>query len=48
MAVGPRPTGSWFAHGKEARLWLDRLKLEKEDGELVELILDQDSRVVIL
>ncbi len=34
-------TGSWFAHAKDDRLWLDRLELRLDDGELVILILDQ-------
>lgn len=40
-----RKTGSWFAHAKGDRLWLDRLTLRKEDGEIVECILDANTRV---
>jgi len=29
-----RPTGSWYAHGKNDKLWLRRLKLTKADGEV--------------
>lgn len=36
-------TGSWFAHAKDDRLWLDRLVLKKDDGEIVHLNLDQFS-----
>ncbi len=36
-------TGSWFAHAKEDKLWLDRLELRKDDGELVTLNLDRYS-----
>ncbi len=36
-------TGSWFAHAKGDRLWLDRLELKKDDGELVALNLDRYS-----
>jgi hypothetical protein len=36
-------TGSWFAHAHGDRLWLDRLELRKDDGELVTLNLDQYS-----
>lgn len=43
-----RPTGSWFAHGKNDRLWLQRLRLEKSDGEIVELALDAATRVEIV
>jgi len=41
-------TGSWFAHSKNDRLWLDRLQIRKEDGELTTLNLDDYSRVEIL
>ncbi|MCG8408589.1 MAG: hypothetical protein MI923_25585 [Phycisphaerales bacterium] len=48
ISVASKPTGSWFAHGKNDRLWLKRLRLQKEDGEFVDLILDHDSVVTIL
>ena len=38
-------TGSWFAHSKDRKLWLDRLTLRKDDGEIVVLNLDAYSRV---
>lgn len=34
-------TGSWFAHAKDDQLWLDRLELRLDDGEIVVLNLDQ-------
>ena len=34
-------TGSWSPHAPHDRLWLDRLELRKDDGELVVLNLDQ-------
>ncbi len=34
-------TGSWYAHAKDDQLWLDRLELQRDDGELVILNLDQ-------
>jgi hypothetical protein len=40
-------TGSWFAHSKNDRLWLDRLTLRKEDGEITTLNLDAFSVVRI-
>ena len=43
-----RKTGSWFAHSKDDRLWLDRLEIEKDDGEIVVCNLDQYSRVELL
>ena len=43
-----RKTGSWYAHAKGDRLWLDRLTLRKDDGEIVECILDAYTQVVVL
>ena len=40
-----RPTGSWYAHSKDDRLWLDRLTLRKADGELTTLNLDEFSHI---
>ncbi len=48
MSLGAEPTGSWFAHGKDGRYWLGRLRLRKSDGEITTLALDQNSRVEIL
>ena len=43
-----RQTGSWYAHSKNDRLWLDRLTLAKADGELITLNLDEYSHVEVL
>jgi hypothetical protein len=40
-------TGSWYAHSKDERLWLDRLTLRMDDGEITTLNLDEFSRVEI-
>lgn len=42
-----QPTGSWYAHSQDDRLWLDRLTLRKPDGEIITLNLDDYSRVQI-
>src|SRR5688500_20198805 len=42
-----KQTGSWFAHSKNDKLWLDRLVLRKDDGEMTSLILDDHSRVEV-
>ena len=42
---GQQKTGSWFAHSKDDKLWLDRLELKKDDGEIVVLNLDRNSVV---
>jgi hypothetical protein len=47
-AVEQRKTGSWFAHAKDDRLWLDRLVLRKDDGEIVVCNLDRYSRVDVV
>ena len=43
-----KPTGSWYAHSKNDKLWLDRLKIRKADGELTTLILDEYSHVEVV
>ena len=40
-----KQTGSWFAHSKDDKLWLDRLLIRKDDGELTTLNLDDYSRI---
>ena len=43
-----QPTGSWFAHGKDDRLWLTRLRLRKRDGEVVSLVIDDQTAIAKL
>jgi hypothetical protein len=45
LAFEQAKTGSWYAHARDDRLWLDRLKLKKENGETSILNLDQYSLV---
>jgi len=45
---GQQKTGSWFAHSKDDRLWVDRLEIRKDDGEIVVCNLDQYSRVEVI
>src|SRR3954454_19591916 len=47
MDFRQRQTGSWFAHSKNDKLWLDRLTIRKEDGEIVTLNLDDYSAIEI-
>ena len=42
-----RQTGSWFAHAKNDKLWLDRLVIRKDDGEITTLNLDDYTRIEI-
>ena len=41
-------TGSWFAHAKDDQLWLDRLEVRLDDGEIVVLNLDHYSAIEVL
>jgi hypothetical protein len=43
-----KQTGSWFAHSKDDKLWLDRLVIRKEDGEILTLNLDDYTHLQIL
>ena len=43
-----RKTGSWYAHAKDDKLWLDRLVIEKDDGEIVVCNLDGYTHVELL
>lgn len=40
-----RKTGSWFAHSKDDKLWLDRLEITKDDGEVY--VCNVDAHTVI-
>jgi len=48
VALRQAKTGSWFAHSKHGRLWLDRLEIRRDDGEVVVCNLDRFSRVDML
>ncbi|MFM9959399.1 MAG: hypothetical protein ACKVZJ_15185 [Phycisphaerales bacterium] len=45
VRYGQQKTGSWFAHAKDDKLWLDRLELRRDDGEVVVCNLDRYSVV---
>lgn len=38
-----KPTGSWYAHGQDHKLWLRRLKLRKADGEITLIVVDDQT-----
>ncbi len=42
-----KKTGSWFAHAKDDRLWLDRLTIKKDDGEVCVCNLDSYTHVEV-
>ncbi|MFG0258399.1 MAG: hypothetical protein ACF8GE_10900 [Phycisphaerales bacterium JB043] len=48
LRFGQQKTGSWFAHSRDDKLWIDRLELRTSDGELVVCNLDQYSRVEVI
>jgi hypothetical protein len=43
-----QPSGSWFARNKRNLVWLDRLIVQKPDGEITILNLDEYTVVEIL
>lgn len=48
VRVEQRKTGSWYAHSKDDKLWLDRLVIKKEDGEIVMFNLDSYTHIDVL
>lgn len=38
-------TGAWYAHGRNGKLWISRLRLRKADGELTTLTIDEQTRI---
>lgn len=48
VSIGKGKTGSWFAHGKDNKVWLDRLEIRRDTGEMVVCNLDQYSKVEVL
>lgn len=48
LAYEQRPTGSWFAHSRDDKLWLDRVQLRKADGEITTLNLDDYTKIELL
>lgn len=45
LRIGQQKTGSWFAHARDDKLWIDRIELKRDDGEIVVCNLDQQSIV---
>jgi hypothetical protein len=48
LQAEPRPTGSWYAHGKDDKYWLVRIVLQKDDGEITTLTLDHNTQIAVL
>src|SRR5438045_1674481 len=47
VSYAQKETGSWFAHAKDDKLWLDRLTIKKDDGEITTLNLDDYTRIEV-
>ena len=43
-----KQTGSWYAHSRGDKLWLDRLVLKKDDGEIFTFNLDEYTHLEVL
>jgi hypothetical protein len=41
-------TGSWYAHSKNDKLWLQRIRLRKDDGEISVINVDGRTRIELL
>ncbi len=48
VRIERKPTGSWFAHGESDKLWLDRIVLQKADGEISTISLDEHTSITPL
>ena len=48
LAVEAQQTGSWHAHGKDNKLWLTRIRLRKDNGEITTVVCDPATRLEIL
>ncbi len=48
VEVAPQKTGSWNAHGRDDRLWLNRIRIRKADGEESLISVDQFTRCEVL
>jgi hypothetical protein len=43
-----KQTGSWYAHSRGEKLWLDRLVIRKNDGEIFTFNLDEYTHLEVL
>ena len=47
-SVKQEKTGSWYAHSKDDKLWLLRIRLRKADGELTTVTVEPRTKVELL
>jgi hypothetical protein len=45
QSIELQKTGSWYAHGKDHKLWLRRIRLVKDDGEITVLNVDRFTQI---
>ncbi|MEL7237664.1 MAG: hypothetical protein AAGK78_02290 [Planctomycetota bacterium] len=43
-----KQTGSWYAHSRGDKLWLDRLVMKKDDGEVFTFNLDEYTNIDVV
>ncbi|MGF1634029.1 MAG: hypothetical protein ACFCVE_09300 [Phycisphaerae bacterium] len=43
-----KQTGSWYAHSRDGKLWLDRLTIRKDSGEVSVLNLDDYTNLDVI
>jgi hypothetical protein len=48
QSVEEQKTGSWYAHAKDDRFWLRRIRLQKDDGEITVLNVDDRTKLELL
>jgi hypothetical protein len=48
LAIDAEETGSWHARGKTDKLWLTRIRLRKDSGEITTIVSDQRTRLEVL
>ncbi len=48
LEVSQRKTGSWYAHAKDNKFWLHRIRLRKADGEITTITWDQSTQIDLL
>lgn len=45
LSFAQEKTGAWFAHSRDKKLWLDRIVIRQDNGEVSSCILDRYSRI---
>ncbi|MCG3177911.1 MAG: hypothetical protein BIFFINMI_00233 [Phycisphaerae bacterium] len=48
VSIRRDPTGSWFANSRRDKVWLDRVTIRKPDGELSDLVVDEQTQIEVL